>query len=491
MVTIKCDTECIDLLFADPCDCVRHEPKPYRDLTCLILDCWQRIYDKRPYRRFQLHGKDYEEKMARLPDNYDFLKIIEFVKRRPNLRTFELIYAPIVDCLGPTLIFYLKRMKVISLMQVDITVATLEEMAKCGVAYDVEILRLSGNKFTMEHAEALREFLLKAKCLQYLDVGYCDLNNNTLPMVADGIINCPTLRAIDVSRLINCHHVHVTDSSKIASILAILLWRVPLLEVHYKHCYLQPHDMIPIAEYLSTPIDLVYLDLGSNGIGADGVRIIFNAIRKQSQLIGLDISENRIGPHGGDVIAHELPFTRIRYLDIGRNGITADIMLKILYTIKKSNQIRIFNVVGNEFDNDVGDIMRRQINARVLIIHTIDVIPTYEFDTNSFRIVPRMNDHANYNDRYHRVWPFYRRYDVDRHLNWHKNRPRKILVNGLYLDPIVVNDCGQLYEIGKSGELLKPRTDTKPLICRKRTTDIRCAYLDKDVNIVPETTSCN
>jgi len=229
-----------------------------------------------------------------------------------------------------------------------------------------------------------------------------------------------------------------------------------LQEVHFKHCFLDQHDMIPIAEYLQLPLQLVYLDLGSNKIGADGAITIFKALKHTPHLIGLDISNNNIGHYGGESIAHLLPYTYLRYLDIGRNKITADIMELILKTIKKPHHIRILNIVDNDFDYAVGKVLHRQTEAYVLLLQSIDVCVTYDEDADGFRIVPRYNDNAEYNYRYHRVTPFYRPNDNTPNLRWHNVMRCELLVNGLFIDPIFLDQNGRVYRINQFGDIIEP-----------------------------------
>lgn len=457
---MQCCTE--KLIYAPPCQCPAHTIPIQRKLTPLILDCWQRQYNHRPYSTLLLHRKQFECAMHRTMTIEDIETLQQFLHQRHNIDNFELIYMPMPNgkC-AENLITTICQQKLInvSLCHLDLSANAISILANAADTCAITTLRLSGNPFnSAEHADALHLFLLKTKTLRYLDIGYCAIDHEKLATIADGLLHCNPLKALDISHIVPLSSDNIIDVPKIATIIAILLSRKRLEEIHLKHCHFDGHDMIPMAEYFGLSHNVVYVNLGSNNIGAHGIETVLKAFTTSNSIIGLDISNNQIGDSGGTAIAHYLPQTKIRYLDIGRNGITSKAMAFILCTIKKSFPIRIFNVVGNHFDNDVGAILERQINAKVLLLHSIDVTTTFDEDMNGFRIVPRYNDKCEYNQRYNRVMPFYRKYDVSgtAMLWWHTPQmdERKLLVNGLFIDPIYVDKCGKVYEIDRNGNIL-------------------------------------
>lgn len=59
------------------------EEKSRRPFTFLFLDCWQREYDKRPYRNFCFNLLEFEKRLRRkFHPVYDFLVIVSFIKKR-------------------------------------------------------------------------------------------------------------------------------------------------------------------------------------------------------------------------------------------------------------------------------------------------------------------------------------------------------------------------------------------------------------------------
>lgn len=249
--------------------------------------------------------------------------------------------------------------------------------------------------------------------------------------------------------MFECHSHHVMDIAKITLTLSIVMWQNRLCEVHCKHCGLDGHDILSIVDELEHCTRLVYLDLGSNRIG--GIDAIFKAQLRTPHIIGLDVSNNQLGDSGGYIVVHNMPSTRLRYLDIGRNGIGAEVMQLILCTIKKPHQMRILNVVGNHFDYKVGEVLKRLSDAKVLLLHSIDVTTTYDSDEQGFRVVPVVNERVEYNYRYHRVVPFHRRYDSAPNLRWHDSENRRLLVNGMFIDPIFVDMTGKIFTMDAKG----------------------------------------
>lgn len=440
-----------------PCVCQRHRPKPYRALTILLLDCWQRKYDKRPYSTLLLNRKSFEGTFNRTMDVLDFEVLLEFLAER-YIENFELNYMtmPSSDAgyIMKPMINALSNMLNVSLCHVSLSIDALKllSMENNINMSKIKCLRLSGNALNREHAFYLNEFLFKNQTIRYLDIGFCSLDHTIFATIADGILASKSLRAIDVSRIVPCHTAHTTDQSKITLLLSILMWSNQMFEIHLKHCNFDGHDILPIAECISRRCtNLTYLDLGSNNIGVYGTEVLFEAIRTAPNLIGLDISNNNVGGKGGEIIAHNLPFTHIRYLDIGRNDIDADVMFLILTTIKKSYHIRILNIQGNKFDYNVGAVLKRHLDGKILLIESADVVVTYDESEHGYRIVPIINEKAEYNKRYHRVVPFHRKYDAAPNLLWHDVNKQKLLVNGLFIDPIFVNDNGNVFSLDKYG----------------------------------------
>jgi len=70
----------------NPLACPRPSPEKSRLFTILLLYCWQREYDERPYRQFQFNRLQFEERIGRKYHCIrDFRIIVNYLLRRPQL----------------------------------------------------------------------------------------------------------------------------------------------------------------------------------------------------------------------------------------------------------------------------------------------------------------------------------------------------------------------------------------------------------------------
>lgn len=394
----------------------------------------------------------------RLPDENDWSVIVAFLADPMELRVdnFELNYVPLPQLeLSHQLLCTLASMTNVSLCHVDLSAEHLRTLLTAPEIM-LQSLRISGNPMTVEHVQVLHETLPTNRTMAYLDLGYCSIDTQMFALIADAIYNCDAMRAIDLSRLVPMNRAHCVDVSKIAVILAQLLWpNSQLMEVHFRHNGLDGHDIVPMAESMRRCSNLVYLDLGANHLGAHGAQVLFDAIRQAPHLIGLDVSSNRLGELGGLEIAAALSETRIRYLDIGRNEIPAKAMRLILSTLKKQTPLRICNIIGNGFDARVGKTLRRLLDARVLLLDGVDVVAKWDAVEMGFRIVPQSGPGcwSGYNERYHRVQPLRRPNDAAPNLLWHTVNRRQLVVNGLFVDAIFIEALsGDVYTLDERGQ---------------------------------------
>lgn len=369
------------------CLCPIHVSKPYKPLTVLILDCFQRLYDKRPYEKFILNGKLFEKQFLRRPDRTDFDVLIEFMKRR-NIKTFELVYADIPHS-HSILMLQFTKITSLCLSYVSLSANAMEFLASIASSCVIKSLNLSGNAFTKEHSENLRKFLLNNKTIVNLNVDNCSLTQISFAIIADGLTRRSSIEVVNMGRVVPVTNKHMIDDSKLASVISVLLKQSALKEVNFQHCEIDYHGMIQISECLD---NLVYLDLGSNRIGPNGTKILFEILKSCKKLIYLNISKNNIGSFGGEAISTLLPYTNLRYLNISSNGISADSINKILYSMTKIFPFRKFFISENEFDWETVKIMNRQISSGYLEPTAIDVALVQDDENENLRIIKAVND---------------------------------------------------------------------------------------------------
>lgn len=367
------------------CLCPIHESKPYKPLTVLILDCFQRLYDKRPYENFILNGKLFEKQFLRRPDSNDFDAVSEFMKKR-KIKTFELGYADLPQS-HSILMLQFTKITSLCLSYVSLSVNAMELLASIASNCVIKSLNLSGNAFTKAHSENLRKFLLNNKTIVNLNVDNCSLTQISFAIIADGITKRSSIEFVNMGRVVPVTNKHMIDDCKMASVISVLLKQSELKEVYFQHCEIDYHGMIQISECLE---NLKYLDLGSNRIGPNGTKILFEAI-KNCKLIYLNISKNEIGSFGGEVISTLLPSTNLRYLNISSNGISADSINKILYSCTKMFPFKKFFISENEFDCETVKILNRLISSGYLEPNTIDVALVQDDKNENFRIIKKNN----------------------------------------------------------------------------------------------------
>lgn len=369
------------------CVCPIHELKPYKPLTVLILDCYQRQYDKRLYENFILNGKLFEKQFLRRPDSNDFDALIEFMKKR-KIKTFELVFADLPQS-HSILMLQFTKITSLCLSYVSLTSNAVEILSSIASSCVVKYLNLSSNVFTKEHAENLRIFLLKNKTIVNLNVENCSLTHISFAIITDGITSRSSIESVNMSRVVPVTNKHIIDDCKLASLISVLLKQSALKEVHFQQCEIDYHGMIQISDCFE---DLKYLDLASNHIGPNGTKQLFEVLTNCKKLIYLNISKNNIGSYGGEIISSLLPCTNLRYLNISANGIAADSINKILYSITKISSFFKFFISENEFDCETGIILDRLISAGFIEPKAIDVVLTQDSENENFRIINVKND---------------------------------------------------------------------------------------------------
>lgn len=234
----------------------------------------------------------------------------------------------------------------------------------------------------------LREFLLVNKTLQTLNVSYCNLTQFNFATIADGVYKSPSMRNFHVNRLLGGGLT--LDSEKITSIVGSLLMQNKLVELSMQLCELTAQDMEIFEEYLSQQkCTLRKLSLAHNLISARGAFSLMRGISRGGGLELLDIRSNSIGPHGGKAVAkHFSACLALQHLYLDDNKIDAIAINAILTTLKKRCRLRRLQIVGNQYDSRTAMILRRLLDAEVLLQEEIDMTYTYDEALGDYRVLP-------------------------------------------------------------------------------------------------------
>uniref|UniRef100_A0A1A9VTA9 Uncharacterized protein n=1 Tax=Glossina austeni TaxID=7395 RepID=A0A1A9VTA9_GLOAU len=303
-------------------------PKEFRALSVLMLDCWQREYDKRPYRNFRFDRLHFEER-------------------------FERKYNPTRDF--PHIVYFMQWRRLSSVKLVGFRVFTM----------------LDG------FVEALTN-------LKSIELKLMDLPLLFFQLFRDNIHN------IHVEELILEGKSLSLDSEKIAYTVSSMIWQNKLQEIEMQHCEFVAQDMEIIAEYMYHKCSrLRKLNFGNNKIGPDGALYLLKAIASSGTLTHLDLNGCGLGNHGGELIAKYFSSCyTLQYLNICFNNINSAAINCILLTMKKPIKLHKLQMYGNQYNPKTGDILRRLLGAGVLLQDNIDLTATFDDTIPGYRVIP-------------------------------------------------------------------------------------------------------
>ncbi|XP_017044379.1 leucine-rich repeat-containing protein 34 [Drosophila ficusphila] len=375
----------------DPKACPSPPPQKSRLFTILLLYCWQREYDKRPYRAFQFSRLKFEERMGRkFHCIRDFRIIVNYLLRRPQLSVS--ITGVVVSNWDPGLLKDFVRALIpvwyveLKLMRFpnEFFVMLCLNAAKMNVSH----LSLEGTPLTDEDVRILREFLLVSKTLRRLNVSSCSVTQYNFALIADGVHKSAGVRRLCASRLLGGGLT--LDTEKITSVLGSLLMQNSLWGLALEQCELTAQDMIPIADHLAlTNSNLKRLRIACNKIGPDGAFFLLRGMSIGGRLELLDISCNSIGTHGGEWVAKFLTSCRkLQKLHLNYNEMQPEAVNLILLAMKKQCKLERLTLYGNTFDSRTAMIVRRLLDAQVVLHSEMDISYTYDEHLQDYRVVP-------------------------------------------------------------------------------------------------------
>ncbi|KAI8036943.1 hypothetical protein M5D96_010259, partial [Drosophila gunungcola] len=202
----------------NPKECPTPSPEKSRLFTNLLLCCWQREYDKRPYQQFQFKRLEFEDRIGRKYNCVrDFRRHQLAVKfSGVNVSNWD---AGLLKDFARSLIpvWYIE----LNLMRLPHEFFVMLRLnAK---KMDVSQLNLEGTPLTNDDVRILREFLLVSPTLRMLNVSRCNLTQYNFAMIADGVHKSVGLRRLYADRLLGLSLS--LDTEKITSVLSSLLCR--------------------------------------------------------------------------------------------------------------------------------------------------------------------------------------------------------------------------------------------------------------------------
>ncbi|XP_017003943.2 leucine-rich repeat-containing protein 34 [Drosophila takahashii] len=375
----------------NPKACPRPLPEKSRLFTILLLYCWQREYDERPYRQFQFKRLLFEERIGRKYHCIrDFRIIVNYLLRRHQLSVK--ISSLVVSNWDAGLLKDFAR-SLIPVWYIDLNLMRFPHeffvMLRLNAKkMNVSQLSLEGTPLTDDDVRILREFLLVSRTLRRLNVSHCSLTQYNFALIADGVHKSPGVRRLNAGRLLGLSLS--LDTEKIASVLGSLLMQNTLWSLSLEHCELTAQDMIPIAEHLAlTTSRFRRLRIACNKIGPDGAFFLLRGMSIGGMLELLDISHCSIGTHGGEWVAKYLTSCRqLRTLLLNNNDMKPEAVNLILLAMKKRCKLDRLTLYGNHFDSRSAMIVRRLLDAEVVLHSELDISYTYDEALHDYRVVP-------------------------------------------------------------------------------------------------------
>ncbi|ALC40786.1 CG8197 [Drosophila busckii] len=382
-----CDLPCV----YNANNCLEGTPIKGRTFNILLLYCWQREYDKRPYKHFQFRRLDFEERMNRRYHCLrDFRTIVNFLLQR-RLHSVSISSVVVSNWNARMLQDFVRSL--LSVPKVELKLMRLPHeffvMLRLKVRQmKLRELSLEATPLSERDVIMLREVLLASGTLHTLNVASCSLNQYNFATLADGVYKSSSMRSLNASRILGL--TLTLDTEKITSIVGSLLMQNKLVELTMEHCDFVAQDMETVAEYLySKSCSLRRLRLGYNRIAADGAMYLMRGMASGGKLELLDISGNSIGSHGGEWIAKYFSSClMLQHLHLNYNEIGAEAINLILLTLKKPCRMKRLTLYGNSFDACTAMIVRRLLDAEVVLHEEIDISYTYDEALQDYRIVP-------------------------------------------------------------------------------------------------------
>lgn len=366
-------------------------PLKVRPFSALLLSCWQREYDVRPYNKFKFSRLDFEERMNRRYHYIeDFDIFVNFMLQRRFL-SVSISAVVVSNCDAHLLQSFVRSLLPVPRIELKLMQLPHEFFVMlCLNVHKMKVCELSlkGTPLSDRDASMLQKFLMASKTLRTLNVSNCSLSQYNFATVADGVHKSSSIRKFSANHLLG-HNLSL-DTEKISSIVGSLLMQNKLVELSMSFCEFVAQDMETIAEYVQNKnSSLKKLVLAYNKISADGAKFLMRAIAQGGMLELLDISGNTIGTHGGEWVAKYLSSCRmLQHLYLNNNDIGANAINQILLTLKKPCRIKRLQLYNNHFDSCSAQILHRLIKANILENDDIDISSTYDQDLKEYRIVP-------------------------------------------------------------------------------------------------------
>ncbi|XP_030753299.1 ribonuclease inhibitor-like [Sitophilus oryzae] len=327
-------------------------------------------------KHLRLLGRELYQRVGKRLEPEDMLELSNFLTKYPEVKSVDLAYNNIgdygIEILAENYFSQANNLEYLNVMHCDINVRGMMLLSEANYL-NLKELRLVGNKLGNYGARYIGRFIENCTSLETLHIGETDQTLESIESLLI-VIEKSSLRSVDISRIIPQTFYSSYSDSILADDLAVLLKLNDTLEVlQVQKCEFDGHDVELLLSGLKVHRNLYMLDLSANRIGDHGVNLLSTWLRTRPLLIALNISSNDIGTRGAQSLALDLPFSRLRLLDLHNNRIGDQGISDIIDTLKKSVQIRMLFIWGNVLRHRSLSKLDRAIKAGVLNQECVDV----------------------------------------------------------------------------------------------------------------------
>ncbi|XP_050298252.1 leucine-rich repeat-containing protein 34-like [Anthonomus grandis grandis] len=336
-------------------------------------------------KHLRLRGKELYQRFGFRLDKSHIRKLADFLSSHPEIISLDLSYNNLgndgAEILADLYFDKPNSIKHLNLLHCDIEPAGLKSLsnAKC---LNLKSMKLEGNKLGPEGAQFIGTVIDRCEELETLDIGETDQTNESIEAILI-VIEKSSLKSLNISRIIPKTYYSKYNTANMADNISILMKLNESLEVlRVQKCEFDGHDIELLVSGLFYHRNLRMLDLGANRFGDHGIKFIGSWLKiRPPNLIGLRLPGNNITGPGAQILAQNLPFSRIRYLDLQHNKINKKGVSEILYSIKKSTPMRMFFIWGNEIGHEELLTLEKFLKVGILEQECIDV-KIYKSDGN-------------------------------------------------------------------------------------------------------------
>ncbi|KAL7290110.1 hypothetical protein TKK_0015831 [Trichogramma kaykai] len=337
-----------------------------------------------------LQGGKVEEKLGRRLKDWDFPRLILFLAKNKNVTNLCLANNEITSTGLMNLIDHLTLIDSNHIIELDLRNNDISNLPpfnylvhKASRLLNLQIFRLSGNNVGIDNSKRIAQMLSQNRSIRRLDLAQIGQDESSLVafflMLSNNRKNPnTTIKILDLSRPVPQSSIWVLDTSFIAVELGLMLrYNQTLEELRLQNFNFYCHDIGEMLENASYNKTLKLLDLNCNNIGDFGLEVLSKWLKKGSALESLSLSCNIITDHGLRALHHNIPYSKLRELDLSYNCIGDETAVELVKYLSLSSILRKVRIAGNKLGPQFNKVLQYMYSEKLLTTDNIDVIPRY------------------------------------------------------------------------------------------------------------------